>query len=60
MGDAADAMIDGLLCSQCGELLDGEETGHPRLCAACDDRAGPLEEWNEHQQRKMPARARIA
>lgn len=35
MGDIADAMLDGLLCQICGELIDGEEPGYPRTCPAC-------------------------
>lgn len=36
MGEAADMILDGLLCAGCGEFLDGEETGYPRYCAGCD------------------------
>ena len=36
MGDIADAMMDGLFCSQCGRLIDGEEPGHSRLCGDCE------------------------
>lgn len=35
MGDIADAMIEGSLCSHCGEYLDGEPAGIPVLCNAC-------------------------
>ena len=37
MGEIADAMINGLLCEQCGCLIDGEEPGYPRSCAECED-----------------------
>lgn len=42
MGEIADMMLDGTLCEGCGELLDGEEPGHPRKCAFCvsEEKAG--------------------
>ena len=42
MGESADSMVNGLLCEQCGVLIDGDEPGYPTLCAmrerrtACD------------------------
>ncbi|BBN97473.1 hypothetical protein [Sporolactobacillus terrae] len=35
MGEIAEMMLNGLLCEQCGCLIDGEETGHPRKCEDC-------------------------
>ena len=35
MGDIADMMLDGTLCEQCGEFIDDDEGGSPRLCASC-------------------------
>lgn len=35
MGEIADAMLNGLFCEGCGEILDGEETGYPRRCTGC-------------------------
>lgn len=35
MGEIAEMIIDGILCEQCGMLVDGEETGYPRLCGFC-------------------------
>ena len=37
MGEIAEAMIDGLFCEQCGELIDGESVGYPRSCDQCSD-----------------------
>ena len=37
MGEIADAIINGLLCEQCGCLIDGEEPGYPRSCEECED-----------------------
>jgi hypothetical protein len=36
MGEVAEMMIDGTLCEQCGEFLDGESPGYPRSCTGCD------------------------
>ena len=35
MSDIADMMIEGVLCSQCGVYIEGDEPGHPRLCEDC-------------------------
>ncbi|WP_193437413.1 hypothetical protein [Sporolactobacillus pectinivorans] len=35
MGEAAEMILEGILCEQCGCLIDGEETGYPRLCEDC-------------------------
>ena len=35
MGDIADAIINGLFCQHCGELIDGDEPGYPRACQGC-------------------------
>lgn len=32
-----DYVEDGLCCEICGELLDGDEPGFVRRCAACAD-----------------------
>lgn len=32
MGEAAEMILEGILCEQCGCLIDGKETGYPRLC----------------------------
>lgn len=36
MGEAADMVLEGLLCQSCTELIDGEETGFPRYCEDCN------------------------
>jgi hypothetical protein len=36
MGDVADDMISGFVCSLCGEFLDGDAPGYPRLCRSCE------------------------
>ncbi len=35
MGEIAEAMLSGLFCEGCGELLDGEEPGYVRRCEGC-------------------------
>lgn len=37
MGEIADAIIGGLFCQYCCELIDGDEPGYPRACAGCQD-----------------------
>jgi len=35
MGDAADMMLDGTMCEECGEYLDDGSPGYPRKCSGC-------------------------
>lgn len=35
-----DYVADGLCCQSCGALLDGNEPGYARFCAACEPPAG--------------------
>jgi len=35
MGQYADDITDGLVCSICGALVDGDAPGHPRKCGEC-------------------------
>ena len=42
MGEIADMLLDGVLCGQCGDVLDGHSPGHPRLCGGCRRRE---EDW---------------
>ena len=35
MGEIAEAVLEGVLCEQCGEYLGEDGPGHPRLCTAC-------------------------
>ncbi len=35
MGEAADMILEGLLCEACGDVIDGEEPGYPRKCKCC-------------------------
>lgn len=46
MGDSADSMVNGLLCEQCGVLIDGEEPGYPRSCSDCCD-CWHMDEWDD-------------
>jgi hypothetical protein len=38
MGEAADLIIEGVLCQQCGGTIDGDAPGHPRNCSNCSGR----------------------
>jgi len=37
MGEAADDILDGLMCQVCGTLIDGDAPGHPRSCEDCEE-----------------------
>lgn len=37
MGEVAELVIMGVLCHQCGMMVDGEAVGYPRLCEDCND-----------------------
>ncbi|SNZ14517.1 hypothetical protein SAMN05421503_2439 [Terribacillus aidingensis] len=36
MGEAAELIIEGVLCEACGGVIDGEESGYPRCCEDCE------------------------
>ncbi len=45
MGEIAEMMLDGTMCSSCGEYLGGDD-GYPVQCPSCsdaDDDFGPVE-----------------
>lgn len=55
MGEIADMMLDGILCEQCGCLIDGEETGYHRLCEDCAKEQRPKKKRrkkNHHESTK--------
>jgi len=35
MVEHTEMMLSGLMCSECGEVIDGEEPGYPRACTEC-------------------------
>ena len=39
MGEIADMVLDGLLCVQCGVVIDEGAPGHPRTCSRSCARA---------------------
>lgn len=42
MGEIAEAMLDGVFCQSCGELIgDGEGCGFPVTCEACGGDSEP-------------------
>lgn len=41
MGEIADMMIEGDMCSQCGHIFADEGPGYPRLCAPCGRESRP-------------------
>jgi hypothetical protein len=44
MGDAAEAIMNGEVCQECGEAFMDEAPGYPRSCGACDPDACDDEE----------------
>jgi hypothetical protein len=37
MGEVTEMILEGILCMECGQLVDGEATGYPRLCKECEE-----------------------
>jgi predicted Zn-ribbon and HTH transcriptional regulator len=37
MGEIAEMVIMGVLCHQCGMMVDGDAVGYPRLCDDCKE-----------------------
>lgn len=33
----AEKILEGILCQDCGELIDGDDPGYPRSCDDCRD-----------------------
>ena len=32
-----DLILEGVVCQQCGEYIDGLEPGYPRDCESCEE-----------------------
>ena len=44
MGDAAEMVLEGILCEECGEYI-GDAVGYPRKCDSCGgEDEGPSDE----------------
>lgn len=41
MGEIAEAVVEGLLCQQCGDMIGEGDVG-PRTCAACESKASEV------------------
>lgn len=37
MGEIAEGLIDGLFCTDCAGLVDGDQPGYPRQCEDCEE-----------------------
>lgn len=57
MGDIADDMLDGTLCSVCGEWL-GIEAGYPMMCPTCEKDANTKQDRREEKLLKRINRKR--
>lgn len=55
MSEHADMMINGLLCQQCGVLIDGLEPGFPRNCNGCEE---PQEQRSSNKNKKNKGKAK--
>lgn len=42
MGNVSEMKAAGTICDDCGATLDGEAPGHPRKCAQCSGKPGPV------------------
>jgi Fe2+ or Zn2+ uptake regulation protein len=40
MGEASEIILNGLLCEQCGQVIDWSSPGYPRTCKECDPENG--------------------
>ena len=40
MGQYTEDVLSGLMCDQCGQLIDFQEPGFPRTCKECDPKKG--------------------
>lgn len=40
MGDISEMILEGILCQQCGGLVDGDVAGYPRKCNDCKEESG--------------------
>jgi hypothetical protein len=52
MSEHADMMINGLLCQQCGVLIDGLEPGFPRNCNGCEEPDSPQKPPSKKAKKK--------
>jgi hypothetical protein len=46
MGDAADLMLEGIVCQMCGEYMDNSDDppGYPVTCDGCEEEEDAEEE----------------
>lgn len=56
-GEIAEMMLDGTLCSCCGEYL-GEDGGYPMMCAGCRRESRERERGNSRQETPEQVAAR--
>ena len=50
MGEIAEMMLEGYLCSQCGVFLSEEPTGYATLCESCQEDDDSAED-DDHEAR---------
>lgn len=37
MGEAAEDIMEGIMCQCCGGFIDGDAPGYPRSCEDCEN-----------------------
>lgn len=52
MGEIADMMLDGTLCSSCGEFIDSEDLGFPQQCFYCEKEEKASEKKAKEEKEK--------
>jgi len=54
MGDMADLMLDGTMCSVCGVYL-GSDADYPQMCADCEKEEKEARAEDQHDETRKPA-----
>lgn len=37
MSETAEMIVEGILCQECGGVVDGVAVGYPRTCEECEE-----------------------
>lgn len=52
MSEITSLILEGLLCTTCGEVVDGYCTDYPRLCKECEMRVKNILDKAEERNKK--------
>ena len=50
MSESVEMMLEGIVCMQCGQVIDCKATGFPRQCKECEEKR--FEELDEENDKK--------